>query len=149
MGLLAEREQRFWSKVWQCAHRRPCKLCCWPWCPTARHRTGPWAWKEHFSYTDVALTDGKSLGVHRIAYTLAHKTLLLRGITVCHQCFFSPCCNPSHLRVGTQSDNGRDNRGKDRYRNGYPPVRLPDGQLLLGVSTDWLLKGDKSEEKEA
>jgi hypothetical protein len=100
-------EERFWGKVWRCSHHWPCKKCCWPWLASLRTGLYPGTWKDHPSFHDARLTPATVMYVHRVAYLLVHRTLLLPGIAVCHQCHFSPCCNPAHLCAGTQGDNVR------------------------------------------
>ena len=124
-------EERFWSKVWRCMHRQPCQRCCWPWHTLLRHPAFTlWMWKAHPVFSDAWLTGGKKMTVGRVAFLVFHRTLLLPHIVICHQCHFGPCCNPAHLRAGTQSDNSRDNGGKNLNTNWYPAITLPDGRIV-------------------
>lgn len=50
---------------------------------------------------------------HRIAYTIANGPIP-HGLVVMHACDNPPCCNPTHLKVGTQSDNNKDRITKGR-----------------------------------
>ncbi len=54
--------------------------------------------------------DGKA---HRMAYTMA-KGPIPEGLVVMHTCDNRACCNPDHLRLGTQGDNLQDMYDKDR-----------------------------------
>jgi hypothetical protein len=36
------------------------------------------------------------------------------GLQACHRCDNPPCCNPSHLFLGTPTDNARDREAKQR-----------------------------------
>jgi hypothetical protein len=47
---------------------------------------------------------GKTLYTHRIAYE-AFLGEIPSGLVVMHLCNTPRCCNPKHLRVGTQADN--------------------------------------------
>ena len=44
---------------------------------------------------------------NRIAWVFEHGSIP-DGLLVCHRCDNPPCCNPSHLFVGTYADNVRD-----------------------------------------
>ena len=94
---------RFWQKVYI---RRLDE--CWPW--LASTLGGGYG---GFSHQD------KMLGAHRVAYHLAHGPIP-PGLCVLHHCDNPPCCNPAHLKVGTQADNirDRDNRGRGRQASG-------------------------------
>lgn len=59
----------------------------------------------------------RSKFTHRIAYMLAHGEVP-NDLQVCHTCDNMACCNPSHLFVGTHTDNMRDMRAK---RRGFMP----------------------------
>lgn len=52
---------------------------------------------------------------HRVAWTLANGNIP-DGLDVLHKCDNPPCCNPSHLFIGTARDNARDAISKGRYK---------------------------------
>ena len=112
--------QRFWSRVWQCEHRHPCKTCCWPW--RGIDVTVNWkvTWQAHGTFCGRA--------THRLAYELHQQTIVFatRAFIICHQCHFGPCCNFTHLRPGSISDNVCDPANQWRNRR---PISLPDGQV--------------------
>ena len=87
----ASRKARFWGHV---SKRSPAE--CWEW-QAARNDKG---------YGRVKLS-GNTYPAHRVAYLLEHGRdpgpLLVR-----HRCDNPPCCNPSHLELGTDKDNARD-----------------------------------------
>jgi DNA-binding CsgD family transcriptional regulator len=63
---------------------------------------------------------GKGL-VHRVVWELTYgpipKGAGHHGMVVMHKCDNSLCCNPSHLRLGKQSDNVKDMDSKGRRIN--------------------------------
>lgn len=54
---------------------------------------------------------------HRIAYELAYSPIP-DGLNVLHSCDQPRCCNPAHLRAGTQADNVNDAVTRDRTAHG-------------------------------
>lgn len=121
-------EERFWSKVWRCTHKHPCKRCCWPWQSVDVTVNWKYAWEQHpiFSYRDEGTV--YSLPAQRCAYELAYGLVLFKGhgVHLCHQCHFGPCCNFAHIRPGSASDNSRDKR---HSRSRPRIIRLPDGRI--------------------
>lgn len=129
---LCAMEQRFWSHVWRCAHRIPCRRCCWPW----MGRDGLY-YRVDSVYTFCSPLFSRSMTVYRVSYLLGRGTLLLpwgRTIHLCHQCDYRRCCNNAHIFPGSSSDNGRDRRGQPRDAE-RQPVRLPDGQWLTSSNS--------------
>jgi hypothetical protein len=61
---------------------------------------------------------------HRIAFMLANDEDIPAGMVVMHTCDNPPCCNPSHLRVATQSENclDRDRKGRRSKKITRPPA---------------------------
>jgi len=91
-------EKRFWSKV---DRRGPDE--CWPWIGGTRVR----------QYGMFCVNGGKQLA-HRFAWTLVCGEIP-DGLAACHKCDNPTCCNPSHLFLGSQSDNVDDCIGKGRW----------------------------------
>lgn len=60
---------------------------------------------------------GKSWLTHRLSWIL-HGREIPDGLSVLHHCDVRPCVNPDHLYVGTQTDNMRDVRERNRYARG-------------------------------
>lgn len=120
-------EERFWSHVWRCTHRLPCKRCCWPWTYGLKLDV---PFPRYGRFEDVRLPKG-SIPAHRFAYILGHGAWLLpfpRALPIRHSCAFRPCCNDMHLSIGTQADNMRDNRGFGWYGARRPSILLPNGE---------------------
>ena len=57
--------------------------------------------------------DGKWVGSHRIAWILANGPIP-DGLHVCHACDNPPCCEPTHLWLGTNAENVADRDAKER-----------------------------------
>jgi hypothetical protein len=138
MTELQDIEQRFWSMVWQCTHRHPCKKCCWPWIgvrgiavydnPQDCYRR-----KDRAAlFSDPRLD--RPIAAHRYAYSQGNAGGVLifpgRTVEVCHRCDYRHCCNYAHLSLGATADNGRDKRGKTFAVRSQQPVWFPDGRML-------------------
>ena len=93
-----------------------------------RHCTpGPvdtcWLWRgacDRRGYGHMNV-DGATVAAHRVSYEL-HVGLIPDGLWVLHRCDNPPCCNPSHLFVGSCQDNHDDMRSKGRQ---VEPPRMP------------------------
>jgi hypothetical protein len=118
----------FWSKVWRCTHRHPCKKCCWPW--VQEHGLYCFQTGEPAIFQDKRLWPKPSMMAARMAYFLKTGNQLFpsRFIHLCHQCDYKSCCNPSHLIPGSPADNRKDlGRRPLRSRKG---IILPDSRVL-------------------
>lgn len=80
---------------------------------------GCWVWPGEINNKGYGFLriyrDGKTKKVltHRLAYFLATGEDIT-NLVVRHDCDNPPCCNPSHLRPGTQADNMRDSIERKR-----------------------------------
>lgn len=93
--------QRFWQHVDKRGSNE-----CWKWNGTI----------DHSGYGVLAVR-GKRLAAHRLSWIFAHGEIP-SGMVICHRCDTPPCVNPSHLFLGTLSDNTQDMIRKGRNFNG-------------------------------
>lgn len=78
---------------------------------------------------------GKKYRTHRAIFTLT-KGEIPKGLSVLHECDVPQCCNPTHLFLGTQTDNlndmylkGRQNPGTTKGQN-HPHSVLTERQVI-------------------
>lgn len=90
--------ERFWKRVEKTD-------TCWIW-------TGA---KTHGGYGVIqsGRRPSKIIRTHRLSYELCNGPIA-DGLDVCHSCDNPSCVNPSHLFLGTRSDNMRDCVAKGR-----------------------------------
>lgn len=108
--LLSEKDiRRFWSKVDIKAADE-----CWPWIPKSRTDAG-------YGLFNIWVDDTRrsNFAASRISCFLEHGPLPYKGARSLHSCDNPPCCNPKHLRWGTQRDNVKD--AQERGRHVDPP----------------------------
>jgi hypothetical protein len=91
--------------------RRRGMTSCWEWCAGKDGRGYGWLTFER-----------KKQHAHRLAYR-AWRGEIPEGMLVLHECDVPACCNPDHLKVGTQSDNMRDRIARGRYPRRVPKLR--------------------------
>lgn len=92
---------RFWKYVKRTDY-------CWIWTGcTIRHGYG----------VINAFPRSRSLKAHRLSWEL-HYGSIPEGMCVLHKCDNPPCVNPSHLFLGTQTDNMQDMIRKRRHVGG-------------------------------
>jgi hypothetical protein len=104
-----------------------------------------WLWtraKHEFGY-GVVYIDGVRWKAHRFAYT-DRVGPIPAGLDILHACDNPPCCNPAHLKPGTNADNFADMVAKGRHSDRLGT--LPDYQLAaeLGVSKTVVMRRRQS-----
>jgi hypothetical protein len=92
--------QRFWSRVDKSGD-------CWLWMGT-RSRNG---------HGVMSIGKYKKVGAHRFVWEI-HYGEIPPGLCVCHKCDVPNCMNPSHLFLGTRSENIKDMLRKNRHIKG-------------------------------
>lgn len=93
-------EEKFWSLI-----NKSHESECWIWLGGVNNK----------GYGQFRL-NGRLYMSHRLAYSLS-KSEIPRGLFLCHKCDTPKCCNPSHMFIGTQSDNMIDRVVKNRQPN--------------------------------
>lgn len=74
---------------------------------------------------------GRMQQSHRLAW-MAEYGDVPDGLFVLHRCDFPPCCNPSHLFLGTIAENNADMIAKGRHRSPSGPKKK--ARYVRGVS---------------
>lgn len=87
-------EPRFWNSVKKSDG-------CWEWIGHKRNGYG----RIHIG--------SRLVTCHRFSWEI-HNGKIPKGLFVCHSCDNASCVNPSHLWLGTCTDNNRDRKAKNR-----------------------------------
>lgn len=78
--------------------------------------------------------DGKTKGAHQFSARYLGNLIINKGDQVCHSCDNPPCCNPSHLFVGSSQDNTADRHRKNRTAKGSKVgTSIYDEQIIKQV----------------
>lgn len=110
---VAQRSVRFWKRV-----ERAGLDDCWPWMGRRTPR----------GYGEFGTAE-RPERAHRYALMLSGVDVPA-GMVVMHLCDNPPCCNPRHLKVGTNLENNRDMiaKGRARYLAGdaHPKAKISE-----------------------
>jgi hypothetical protein len=98
---------RFWKKVKKSSPNK-----CWPFVGDKTHH-GYGRFTEHPRKAKPGHPKPTPTMAHRLAWEYTYGKIP-DGLSVCHHCDNRPCCNPTHLFLGTQQDNNRDRHLKGR-----------------------------------
>ena len=98
---------------------------------------GCWTWtgaRNHLGYGQVWRGDGpgtpRVLMAHRAVWALENGPIP-DGMYLCHTCDNPQCVRPSHMFIGTQTDNMQDCRSKGRMRFLVPRVGTENNRAKL------------------
>lgn len=61
---------------------------------------------------------------HRVAWSLANNGPIPKGMHVLHSCDRPSCCNPSHLRIGTNAENVKESVDKGRHSGKFHKIPM-------------------------
>jgi len=122
-------QQRVFCSIW-CTRRfgaaKSVEECFWAQVDRSANDADCWQWlgpKLPSGYG--VISKGKIRYAHRLALRLSGVDVPVDN-DVCHKCDNPPCCNPSHLFVGTRKENMEDCAAKGRSTKGEK-----DAQALL------------------
>lgn len=108
---------------------------------TSKGDNACWEWQGTRNSGGYGTLSGNENGLlaHRVAYEILVGEIP-KGMFVCHKCDNPPCCNPSHLFLGTPKDNIRDMIDKGRHGdqlNIYDPAKDINRYDTQCIIDDW------------
>lgn len=110
----------------------------WSRIPTQLNQRECWEWEGgrtplgygRISVFDPASGRNRDEYTHRLVYMADTGNGIPAGMVVMHSCDNPPCCNPAHLRAGSQLDNVRDRDRKGRGAQALYTHLLPEARRL-------------------
>ena len=95
---------------------------------------GCWLWQGALGHNGYGLGyhAGSKSRMHRVSYEV-FVAPIPEGLYVLHSCDVRRCCNPDHLRVGTQKENMADMMGRGRNMNGERRIRSLTNEHVLEI----------------
>lgn len=98
---------------------------CWPWLKSC----GSHGYGQTWDGVTVRLA-------HRVAWTLTYGEQIPDQMTIDHECRNRRCCNPAHLRLMSNEENGADNGNKRK-------THCKRGHGFTPANTYWDPKGHR------
>lgn len=103
---------RFWKRI----DKSGGDDACWNWVSNSKNRNG----------YGVLFVNGSKIFAHRFSFILATGMNITKDQYVCHHCDNPACCNPTHLFLGSHSDNMKDAAKKCRL-----PLQISRRKLCI------------------
>ncbi len=107
MQIKGDNQLRFWSKI-----KKGTDEECWPWIAKSKN--------EGYGYINMGGRAGRHELAHRLAWKFTYGEIPdsenHHGTVVMHICDNRLCCNPNHLRIGSQGENVKDMDRKGRRK---------------------------------
>ena len=93
--------------------------------PPGKNGCREWRLSRTFQgYGQCCLSHDVHKSAHRVAWEITYGEIPA-GLFVCHRCDNSPCCEPTHLFLGTAADNAADRRRKGGYKDCFKRKSSP------------------------
>lgn len=109
--------RRFWLKIDKRSQNE-----CWPW--LAGTDSGDGYGRAYDGY--------RTRQAHALAWELANGQKIPNGLGALHSCDNPPCCNPAHLRPGTEAENTNDRVIRNRLTVPYRDYEVPQHRRPTG-----------------
>lgn len=125
-------QERFWSRVNKDGPIQPHMVTqCWEWL------AGRYVEKNGKPSYGVVTHEGRSYPAHRFAWFVHHGKWPAKGKQILHSCHNPVCCNPDHLREGTNQQNIQDRQDSGRQTRGSAvhTAKLTE-EIVVGILVD-------------